>query len=98
MTFEVAIMTKEVLLSVRVSRRLNAKLERLAKLTSRTKSWLVDSILNERVDPEIEFAESVVAAEREAEREGTVPHEQVVKEFRARAAARKAKARRQAAE
>jgi len=91
-------MTKDILLSVRISRRLNAKLERLAKLTGRTKSWLVDSILAERADPEIQYAESIREAERSIEREGTIPHEEVVERMRAKFAARKAKPRRQAAE
>ena len=52
-------MTKEVLLSVRISKRLNGKLDRLAKLTSRTKSWLVDSLIAEAIDHEIEYAEAI---------------------------------------
>lgn len=91
-------MTKDVLLSVRVSRQLNTKLEKLAKLTERTKSWLVNSIMADQVDHEIAYAESIREAERSIAREGTIPHEQVVREMRARAAARKAKVRRQAAE
>ena len=77
-------MTKNTLLSVRISQRLNTKLEKLAKLTGRTKSWLVDSILAERVDPEIEFAELTLKAEREAERVGTTPRGQVVELMRAK--------------
>jgi predicted transcriptional regulator len=91
-------MTKDVLLSVRISKRLSAKLDKLAKLTGRTRSWLVDSILAERVDPEIEFAQSIVDAEKEADREGWIPHEHVVAELRARMLARQAKGRRRAAE
>ncbi len=91
-------MTKNTLLSVRISQRLNIKLEKLAKLTGRTKSWLVDSILAERVDPEIRFAQSVIDAEQEMAREGTVPHEHVVEWLRTKFAARKSKATRRAAE
>lgn len=91
-------MTKDVLLSVRVSRDLNAKLEKLAKLTDRTKSWLVASILVEQADREIAFAEAVKAAERSVEREGAIPHDEIVKQVRARATARRAKLRRHAAE
>jgi predicted transcriptional regulator len=92
------VMTKDVLLSVRISQRLSAKLERLAKLTGRTKSWLVDSILAERVDPETKFAQSIIEAEKEADRDGWIPHEQVVAEMRAKFLARQAKGRRRAAE
>jgi predicted transcriptional regulator len=91
-------MAKDVLLSVRISQRLNAKLERLAKLTGRTKSWLVDSILAERVDPEIKFAQSVIDAEEEMERKGAIPHEEVVEWMRNKFAGRKAKSSRRAAE
>ena len=91
-------MTKDVLLSVRISRRLSAKLEKLAKLTGRTKSWLVDSFLAQQVDPEIEFAESIREAERSIDRGEGIPHAQIVEEFRIRAGARRAKTRRQAAE
>ena len=91
-------MAKDTLLSVRISQRLNAKLERLAKLTDRTKSWLVNSILTERVDGEISYAEAINEGVRSAETEGTIPHDQIVREVRARSAARKAKVRRQAAE
>jgi predicted transcriptional regulator len=91
-------MTKDVLLSVRVSRRLNAKLEKLAKLTERTKSWLVNAILLERADREIAQAEAIREAERSIERSGTISHGEVVREARARSAARRAKTKRQAAE
>jgi predicted transcriptional regulator len=92
------VVTKEVLLSVRVSRQLSGKLERLAKLTERTKSWLVNSIIAGQVDREIAYAEAIREAERSIEREGTIPHDQIVREARARSAARRTKARRQAAE
>ena len=91
-------MTKDILLSVRVSRQLDAKLQRLAKLTERTKSWLVNRIMTEQLDREIAYVESIREAQRSIEREGAIPHEQIVREMRARSAARKAKARRQAAE
>ena len=91
-------MTKDVMLSVRVSRQLHAKLERLAKLTERTKSWLVNSIMTEQVDREIGYAEAIREAQRSVEREGAIPHERIVREMRARATARKVRARRQAAE
>jgi predicted transcriptional regulator len=91
-------MTKDVLLSVRVSRGLDAKLQKLAKLTERTKSWLVNSIMAEQLDREIAYVESIREAQRSVEREGAIPHEKVVRDVRARSAARKAKARRQAAE
>lgn len=91
-------MTKDALLSVRVSQRLNAKLDRLAKLTQRTKSWLVNSIMAEHVDREIAYAETIRDAQRSIEREGAIPHDEVVRVMRARAAARRPKVRRQAAE
>lgn len=91
-------MTKDVMLSVRVSRQLNAKLERLAKLTERTKSWLVNDIMAEHVDREIAYAESIREAQRSIESEGAIPHEQVVREVKARIAARRTRIRRQAAE
>lgn len=91
-------MTKDVLLSVRVSRQLDAKLQKLAKLTERTKSWLVNRVMSEQLDREIAYAESIREAQRSIEREGTIPHEQVVRDMRARSIARKARARRQAAE
>jgi predicted transcriptional regulator len=85
-------MTKDVLLSVRISRRLNAKLERLAKLTSRTKSWLVCSILSERADTEIEYAEAIAEGIRAADRGDLVDHEVVVADMRARAKERRKRA------
>jgi predicted transcriptional regulator len=91
-------MTKDVLLSVRVSSRLNSKLEKWAKLTARTKSWLVDSLLNEHVDREIAYAESIREAQRSVAQDGGIPHAQVVRELRARGTACRTKARRQAAE
>ena len=85
-------MTKDVLLSVRISRRLNAKLDKLAKLSQRTKSWLVNAILLDRVDGEIEFAEAVEEGMRDLEHGRTIPHEDVVAEFKARAKARRKRA------
>lgn len=91
-------MTKDLMLSVRVSRQLNAKLERLAKLTERTKSWLVNEIMADNVDREIAYAESIREAQRSIDREGAIPHEQIVREVKARISGRRAKTRRQAAE
>jgi predicted transcriptional regulator len=85
-------MTKDMMLSIRVSRRLNAKLQRLAKLTARTKSWLVNSILAERVDDEIKYAEAIAEGLRDIEHGRVADHESVVEEMRARAKLRRKRA------
>ena len=52
-------MTKDVILSVRIRSRLNAKLARLAKLSKRSKSAAVTAILAEHVDAEAAYVAAV---------------------------------------
>jgi predicted transcriptional regulator len=88
-------MTKSVLLSVRITPKLSAKLERLAKNTGRTKSWLVDRILGDHIDYEIETVARIREGMKAVDEGRTISHEEVFAQLRARIAAR---SRRKAAE
>lgn len=86
-------MSKDVVLSVRISRQLNDKLGRLAKLSKRSKSWHVSAILADRVDDEAAYLVAIeegLAAIRSGD---LIDHEDVVARFerKIKAAARKRK-------
>jgi predicted transcriptional regulator len=71
-------MTKDVLLSVRIPSALNAKLERLAKSSRRSKSAAVTAILTDHVDDEAAYVAAVEEGLADARGGGLIDHEQVV--------------------
>jgi predicted transcriptional regulator len=81
-------MTKDVLLSVRIPSDLNAKLERLAKVSRRSKSAAVTAILTDHVDAESAYVAAVEEGLAAARRGDLYDHEYVVKRIEQRIKAR----------
>ena len=71
-------MTKDVVLSVRIPSRLNAKLERLAKAWKRSKSAAVTAILMDNVDTEAAYVAAVGKGLAAARRGELIDHDEVV--------------------
>lgn len=82
-------MTKDVMLSVRISSALNAKLDRLAKVTKRSKSWHVSSILADRVDEEAAYYAAIEEGLDALKRGDVMDHDEVECRFEQRVKSRK---------
>ncbi len=89
-------MKKSVTITARVTPALDRKLSAFAKAAKRTKSQAIEIILGNHIDYEIDFAEAVLAGIRSAEEEGTVPHEEAMRQLRAHIAKRKREKRKAA--
>ena len=72
------VMSKDVVLSVRIPSGLNVKLERLAKATRRSKSAAVTAILMDNVDAETAYVAAVEEGLAAARRGELIDHEDVV--------------------
>ena len=70
-------MTKDVILSVRIPSRLNAKLARLAKLSKRSKSAAATAILAEHVDAEAAYVAAVEEGLADARAGNLIGHDEV---------------------
>ncbi|SDG36827.1 CopG family ribbon-helix-helix protein [Pelagibacterium luteolum] len=70
-------------LTVRLSAETKAKLDRLAKITERSKSFLAAKALDEHVTRELEICEGILEGIAEADAGRTVPHEDVMAEMQA---------------
>lgn len=68
-------------LTVRLSSETKAKLDRLAEITERSKSFLVGRMLDDYIDREIEICEGTLEAIRSIQRGDGIPHEQVVQDI-----------------
>jgi predicted transcriptional regulator len=82
-------MTKGSVLSVRVTQRTSAKLDRLAKLGGRSKSWYVNRLLEEYVDREIQIVEMVREGMKDVEEGRVKSHEEVMAGLRERLKSRR---------
>lgn len=91
------IMPKTELLSVRIGPKLNAKLDRLAKRSGRSKSWHVTRILEDNVDQANAEVEAVLEAVESVSQGRAIPLDTAFAQLRAKMAST-AKARRKAAE
>ena len=85
-------MRKPTLLSVRISQRLSAKLDKLTKRGGRSKSWYVNRMLEDNVDREIEIVEMILEGERAIERGEFVDHDTFMAELREMLKSRRKKA------
>ena len=84
-------MTKDTVLSVRISKRLNLKLERLARISKRSKSWHVSSILADRVDDEAAYYAAVEEGFAAIARGELIDHDEVERRFEQKVKLRKRK-------
>jgi predicted transcriptional regulator len=88
---------KSVTITTRLPTKLAKKLEAYAKAANRTRSWVVQDILDRYVDGEIAFVEAVNEGIASAERGELIPHEEVFRKLRAKSAERRKALRKQAA-
>jgi predicted transcriptional regulator len=79
-------MKKSITITARITPALDRKITMFAKLAKRTKSQAIQIVLSEHIDYEIGFVEAVLEGIRSAEEEGTIPHEEVMRQLKAKSA------------
>ena len=89
-------MKKSVTITARITPALNKKLIACAKAARRSKSQVVEHVLEENIDYEMAVVEAVLEGIRSAEEEGTIPHEEAMRQIRAHIAKRKREKRKAA--
>ncbi|HSC61880.1 MAG TPA: ribbon-helix-helix protein, CopG family [Rhizomicrobium sp.] len=89
--------TKSVTITARVPASLAKRLEAYAKAAKRTRSWVVQDILDRYVDNEMTIVEAVNEGLRELDAGLGIPHEDVVRRWKAKSAERRKALRRKAA-
>jgi len=85
-------MQKSLLLSVRISHKLGAKLDKLAKRGGRSKSWYVNRMLEDNVDHEMKIVEMVLEGQRDIEAGRVISHEEAMASLRERIRSRRKRA------
>ena len=90
-------MTKSVTITARITPALARKLAAYAKAAKRTRSWVIEDILDRYVDGEIAFVEAVNIGIRELDEGKGIPHEEVMRRLRAKSARYRRLLRRKAA-
>lgn len=87
---------KSVTITARIPAALAKKLEAYAKAAKRTRSWVVEDILDRYVDGEMAIVEAVNEGIRELDAGLGIPHDEAMRQFRAHVAARKREKRKAA--
>ncbi len=87
-------MTDSVVLSIRLPRKVKAKLEKLAKLSGRSKSWHAAEALDAYVDYQTPIVKSIREAQESARAGRVTPHEEVFARVLNRLEAKAKRARR----
>jgi predicted transcriptional regulator len=87
---------KSVTITARIPAALAKKLEAFARATKRSRSWLVEDILDRYVDQEIAFVKFIQEGIDSADRGESVPHEEAVRQIQAHIARRKRERRKAA--
>jgi RHH-type rel operon transcriptional repressor/antitoxin RelB len=80
---------KSVTITARIPAALAKKLEAYAKAARRTRSWVVEDILDRYVDKEMAIVEAVLEGIEAADRGEIVPHDEVFRKLREKSAARR---------
>jgi len=88
--------TKSVTITARVKPALAKKLEAYAKAAKRTRSWVLEDILDRHLDSEIAFLRFVQEGIDAADSGESVPHEEAVRQIRTYIARRKRERRKAA--
>jgi predicted transcriptional regulator len=88
---------KTVTITARIPTKLAKRLETYAKAAKRTRSWVVQDILDRYVDGEIAFVEAVNVGLRELDAGLGIPHEEVVRRWKEKSSERRKALRRKAA-
>jgi len=87
---------KTATVTARIPASLLKRLEAYSKVSGRSKSWIVEDILDRYVDQEKAFAEAVQVGVRELDAGLGIPHEEVMRQMRAHIAMRKRERRKAA--
>ncbi|HEY2068561.1 MAG TPA: ribbon-helix-helix protein, CopG family [Rhizomicrobium sp.] len=87
---------KSTTITARIPASLARKLEALAKQAKRSKSSLVEDILERHIDGEIAFVEAVLVGRRQLDAGLGVPHDEAVRQIKAHVAMRKRERRKAA--
>ena len=90
-------MKKSVTITARITPALSKKLTAYAKAAKRSKSWLIEDIIDRYVDGEIAFVEAVNVGIRELDEGKGIPHEEVFRRLRAKSARYRRSLRKKAA-
>lgn len=77
-------MADSEVLSIRLPRKLKAKLEKLAKLSGRSKSWHAAEALGAYVEWQTPIVKSIAQAMADGRAGKAIPHEDVVKRLKGR--------------
>jgi predicted transcriptional regulator len=88
--------TKSVTITARITPALAKKLTAYAKAAKRSRSWVIEDILDRYVDGEIAFVEAVNVGIRELDEGKGIPHEEAMRQIRAHIAKRKREKRKAA--
>ena len=89
--------TSSVTITARIPVRLAKRLEAYAKAAQRTRSWVIQDILDRYVDDELAFVEAVNVGLRELDAGLGIPHEEVFRKLREMSAERRKQLRKRAA-
>ncbi len=87
---------KSLTITARIPAALAKKLEAYSKITKRTRSWLIEDILDKYVDNEIAIAKFVQEGIDSANRGESVPHEEAMRQIQAYIVKRKRERRKAA--
>ncbi len=90
-------MRKSVTITARITPALNKKLIAYAKAAKRSKSWLIEDLIDRYVDGEIAFVEAVNVGIRELDEGKGIPQEEVFRRLRAKSARYRRSLRKKAA-
>ncbi|WP_197706432.1 ribbon-helix-helix protein, CopG family [Magnetospirillum sp. 15-1] len=77
-------MQKDVTITARIESDLSDRLNRLASVQGRSKSWVVGKALKAYLDAELAFVEAVEDGLADMHEGRTIPHEEVVARFQSR--------------
>ena len=88
---------KTVTITARIPASLAKRLEAYAKAAKRTRSWVIQDVLDRYVDGEIAFVEAVNVGLRELDAGLGIPHEEVFRKLREKSAERRKALRKRAA-
>jgi predicted transcriptional regulator len=88
--------TKSVTITARITPALAKKITAYAKAAKRSKSQAIENIIDHNIDYEMAFVEAVLEGIRSAEEEGTIPHDEAMRQIRTYIAKRKREKRKAA--
>ncbi len=80
---------KSVTVTARIPATLARRLEAYAKAANRTRSWVIEDILDRHIDNEMAIVAAVNEGIRELDAGLGVPHEEVFRKLREKSAARR---------